>query len=246
MVNESVKQPQASEHRAVMAEALNTALEVFTAQAEPTFDGIMTNGLWPIADAAGIDRVAINRFFDEDPDRPFGQVYCWAREAGGTTSVDERLRRIPSNHPATARWLSIISADECTVATLSDANEEEAAFMDSFGLKTVVITPIFIHGRLWGFAVFGDLARERHFDGVSLAFLRSAAFLCANMVLRYEMEREIAEGVEALEHREKMLDAMNKAAISLLSPMGDTFEDSFQAGMAHIAKCADIDRVCIW
>ncbi|MCL2266898.1 MAG: PAS domain S-box protein, partial [Treponema sp.] len=58
---------------------------------------------------------------------------------------------------------------------------------------SVFITPVFIKGSFWGFVIFSDDHSERYFDDESIEMLKTAAFLCANAIMRAEMERELTE-----------------------------------------------------
>ncbi|MDR2952041.1 MAG: response regulator, partial [Treponema sp.] len=73
-----------------------------------------------------------------------------------------------------------------------------------FGCISAFVTPLFINNAFWGFALLEDRKSERFFEDDSGEMMRSAAFLCANTVMRADMEREIAN---ADEFNRAMLDA---------------------------------------
>jgi signal transduction histidine kinase/DNA-binding response OmpR family regulator len=68
--------------------------------------------------------------------------------------------------------------------------------LKSFGTVSAFVTPVFMNNAFWGFVVFEDLNNERYFDEDYTETMRSAAFLCTNVVLRAEMERAMADTME--------------------------------------------------
>jgi signal transduction histidine kinase/DNA-binding response OmpR family regulator/PAS domain-containing protein len=68
--------------------------------------------------------------------------------------------------------------------------------MQAFGTISIFVTPVFINNDFWGMAIYEDHHIERYFEDEYTEIMRSAAFLCANTVIRYEMENIIAEESE--------------------------------------------------
>ena len=62
-----------------------------------------------------------------------------------------------------------------------------------------------------------------------------------------ELARTIQNATRERESQERLLHAVNKAAVILLAPMDDeSFDDSLHTGMEVVARCVDVDRVHIW
>ena len=173
--------------RESIVNALNEATEAFTSINGETFDEVMTNGIKPIAEAAGIDRVAVYRLLDSGGH--FGQVYLWH---GKTRPLVEELIVVPDNPPV-VRWLEILKKDICINGNVNEMAPDEAALLSHFGVKSIFFVPIFTRGEFWGVITLEDHTRDQSFDENNLDLLRSAANLCASAIVRAEMEREIAE-----------------------------------------------------
>ena len=97
-----------TKHRAVIVEALNKSVEIFTSHDEKTFDEVMANGIKPVAEAVGLDRVVFYRRFIIDGNIHFGQTFRWDKAEGGLISLDDELRILP-NTPVMVRWISLVS-----------------------------------------------------------------------------------------------------------------------------------------
>ncbi|MCL1959333.1 MAG: ATP-binding protein [Spirochaetes bacterium] len=196
--------------RAKMEAALNRAAIIFLSQKEETFEANMTAGIREIADAFNLDRFSIWRNTQKPDGLYGGQIYRWDRESGGTTVPLKGLEEM-SYAKIAPRWESLFAADNTINSPVRLL--PEAALLKSFGCVSALIKPLFFFNIFWGFALLEDLHNERFFDDDYVDMMRSAAYMCANTVIRADMEREI---VDANEFNSAVLDA---------SPLGFTIFD---------------------
>jgi signal transduction histidine kinase/DNA-binding response OmpR family regulator/PAS domain-containing protein len=231
--------------RDAIVSALNKAIEIFSSREEETFDEVMTNGIRPLADAVGLDRVVFYTLVDKDGVKRLGQIYRWDKSEGGLMFLAEELRVLP-HVPVLENWISIISQGGYVRLRESDYSADEAAFLRTYGVKSLLIVPIFIHGKLWGGINFQDHTNDRYFDEDCSDLLYSAARIFSNAIIREGMERNAEESIKALKRRERMLDTLNRAAVMFLSQNEDTFQDTMTAGVREIADVFSLDRLSIW
>jgi PAS domain S-box-containing protein len=231
--------------RDAIVDALNKAIEIFSANNEETFDEVMSNGIRPIAEAVALDRVVIYKLVDIEGGKRLGQVYRWDKSKGGLMSLADELKILPNN-PVLENWFSITSKGGCVRLRESDYTEEEAAVMRVYGVKSVFIVPIFTNGNFWGVINFQDHINDRYFDKDCGDLLYSAARIFSNAIIRAETERSVKDAIKALKRREKMLDTLNRAAVMFLSQSEKTFEDTMTAGVREIADVFSLDRLSIW
>jgi signal transduction histidine kinase/CheY-like chemotaxis protein len=148
------------------------------------------------------------------------QIYRWDREAGGTTEPTKGLEDVTYAQLA-PRWEKLFASGESINSPVRLL--PEAAMLQSFGCVSAFVTPIYINNAVWGFALLEDRHNERFFEEDSIEMMRSAILLCANTVMRADMEREIAN---ANEFNRAILDA---------SPLGFTIFDE----NARVIDCSD-------
>ena len=170
----------------IYTKALNKALEIFISENEEDISGVLSNGLQPIAEAAGLDRVIVYCLFNNR----FGQVYRWVKDEGGTSELDAELKILP-RHPAILKWTEVCSKGGTVNIHESNMSPDEASFLVPFGVKSMFLAPVLIKGKLWGAAAFQDHEQERVFDDETAEFLVSSARICANAFIRAEMKRDI-------------------------------------------------------
>ena len=200
--NKNIIVGQATElkFREKMFGALSEMSTILLSQKKDAFGETMSLGLRPIADEANVDRIIIYNLVDG---KRFGQAYNWDRAQGGTTLTDEALRVLPQM-PAIDNWIEILTKGDCINLHASVYSDGEAALLNAYGVKSILLAPVVIDGELWGAVSFEDRTEERFFSVDCVDFLRSAAFMCASAVVRDEMEHAIAD---ASERTKLMLDS---------------------------------------
>jgi len=190
-INADLKETiKALERRKKMSDTLNKAGAIFLSYTEEDFDKMMTTGMGLIADIADLDRLNVWRNKSKPDGLYTSQIYRWDRESGGTTLPIAELTDVSYSKYA-PNWESLLSGGDVIngpVKTMSNRS-----IFEKYGTVSVLITPIFLKGVFWGFIIFGDQRNERCFDDETVEMLRSAAFLCANAIIRAQMERELTE-----------------------------------------------------
>ena len=233
----------ANERCELYANALNKSLEIFVSYTEKDIDNITSNGLKPVAAAAGLDRIIVFRILNKDA-MLCGEKYRWDRVRGGTAPIDDVLRELPVTS-AIRRWVSIMSEDSCISLRRSDFKEDEAEFLTPRGVMSILIVPVFTEGELWGVITFHDNTKERDFDNDCIAVLRSTARMCVSTIIRAEKTRSANQAVDALKRRERMSDILNKVSVIFLSEDKEKIQDTMAAGVHLIADMAEINRLII-
>ena len=224
--------------------ALHKALEIFISYTERSFDEVMSNGLFTIADVASIDRLLVVRARTKECPTA-GEVYRWDKVEGGTRPVDEDLKALPLTS-SLKRWIEVMRKDSCVSLRRSEFSKEEAAFLAPRGVMSILIVPVFIEGVIWGVVTFHDNKNERHFDEGCTALLRAVARLCVSTIIREEKTKSLEAAMESLKRREMMTHALNMASIIFLSENEKNIADMMHSGVSLIADVADIDRLALY
>jgi PAS domain S-box-containing protein len=227
-------------NREKMLNALNEMAVILLSHENETSNDVMSRGLKPISDAAGIDRIAVYRLLDGKDQ--LGQIYLWH---GATIPLEEELRVLPQN-TAVINRLKTLTNGECINADVSKMTKEEVEFLGQFGVKSIFLVPIFTHGNFWGVITLEDHTNYRYFDEDLLDLLHSAAHLCASAVVRTEMEHEIAASRVKLQDALEQATAASKAKSEFLANMSHEIRTPLNAitGMTVIGKSsADVKQM---
>jgi len=186
-----------------MASALNKAAVQFLSKSQKSFEAMMTESVRLIADVMDLDRVSVWRNFMKTDGMHVSQIYRWDRESGGTTGTTSIFDDVTYSKLAPS-WEKILSCDKTINSPVQMQPPQEAELLKKYGVISLFVTPIFISNDFWGFVLFEDRKKELYFEDDLTELMRSAAFLCANAVMREDMEQEISE---ANKFNRAMLDA---------------------------------------
>ncbi|MCL2218372.1 MAG: ATP-binding protein [Chitinispirillia bacterium] len=241
MGRDTGSQKALSKRRAVIVDALNKAIRTFTAFGESSLAEVMSNGLVPLAEALGVHRIAVYSYKDEEgQERRMGQIYRWDRFEGGTIALNDMLLVLPMGEPFVMAMVSAMRRNECIIKSWDSIEATERAFLEGFGVKSIMLVPIFIHGKSWGAVSFQNHTDGADFSAGCVDLVFSAAFLCASTLIRAEMDHAVAETNERLAVALKRATAASEAKGTFLSNMSHEMRTPLNTimGMSTIGKNA--------
>ena len=226
--------------REKMADTLNKVAIMFLSHGEDTFETAMTAGVREIADVFDLDRFSLwrNEYIGTEG-LSGGQIYRWDREAGGTTQPTKGLQAMSyASHVPT--WEKILADGGMINSPVRLLPEPESTVLRSFGVVSAFVAPVSVNNLFWGFALLEDRRNERFFDEDCVDLMRSAAFLCANIVMRTEMERKLSNTNALLKVALRKATEASKAKGEFLSNMSHEMRTPLNAitGMTAIGKKA--------
>ncbi|MCL2075310.1 MAG: response regulator [Betaproteobacteria bacterium] len=226
-ITENKEMEETIKHREKLLNALNEMDIVLLSQKDKTFDDVMSDSLKPIAYATDLDRISIFRLVDANGNKRFGQVYRWEKAAGRMVALDDELRILP-DIPVVRNWIAALSQGGHINIHASVMSDEETAFLNPYGVKSILMTPVSINGELWGGVAFQDLTRERLFDENSISFLNAVARLCANAIIKADMTQDTKKALqESNTTLDIMTNVLNKSDMMIYVTDKDTDEILF-------------------
>jgi signal transduction histidine kinase/CheY-like chemotaxis protein len=165
---------------------LGRMAEVFLSRSGGSFEEMMNRGLKELVDVADLDRLSFFRNVDMADGRHALQAYRWNRASGGTTRANSAFADLcyPTIMP---NWERSFLKGVSVSGPAKLMGKPETATLSAAGTVSLFAAPVTIDGEFWGFAFFEDLRNEREFDDDVAELMRSAAFLCANAIIRSEI-----------------------------------------------------------
>ena len=232
---------KALKQREIMLAAINEMAKNLLSHENESFGDVMGEGLVPIAEAAGIDRIAVYRYIDQY--LRFSQVYLWI---GKTVPLEDFMLEMPIIPPVST-WHSSFVKGECINANMDDLPEDEVEYLVRFGIKAIYMVPVFTGKRLWGVITLEDHTSYGYFEESSLDLLQSAAHICASAVVREEMKREIHDAEHANKSKTRFLAMMSheiRAPLTVIATGIDFADDKIAHGgnTAIIRNALDVIR----
>ncbi|MCL2020073.1 MAG: response regulator [Oscillospiraceae bacterium] len=236
-LNESVVAAKLSKK---MTDTLNNMAMTFLSRTERTFDDIIMVGMGLIADTADLDKMSVWRNYSTTDGIYTLRVYSWDKNPNADESEDEVSsisydRIIPHLKEVLIKGDSINSPVNLL---------PEASFLSDNGAASAFITPIFLKGDFWGFVLFSDSKNERYFSGDCAEMMRSAAFLCANAIVRTEMELDVAGTNEMLLSRLRQQELISEVSKSFVSS-GES-EVLINQSIERFGQHLEASRICVY
>ncbi|MDR2568985.1 MAG: response regulator [Oscillospiraceae bacterium] len=236
-ITEKKKMVEALQHRETMLKVLNETAATLLTQTKESFEDTISKSIKQISDLFDIDRFALFRNISLPSGLHASQIYRWDSLSGGTTPPAESYSDMPYAKFA-PNWENLLSDDIVLNGPVRLMGKLEAATLNSAGIISAFVVPIFIADLFWGFALLGDSRTERHFDDSTADIMRSAVLLFANAVIRSEKEREIEimlenapVGLTLFDENFKFLGC-NEAVLKLYGVTRE-FYSSFFGSAAH-------------
>ncbi|MCL2006033.1 MAG: response regulator [Planctomycetaceae bacterium] len=203
-------------YREKMLTALNQMAVTFLSQTKETFNYTMSDAIKPIAGVVGLNRVDIYRVIEVDSEKYMAQVYRWDHDKIGSAPILDILKALPFSQPAVARWVETFSEDGVVNIHTGIMSEDEAVFLAQFGVKSLLLTPVFKNDELWGIVAFQDNIKVRSFDEDTIENLRSASLLWASAHIRNEIEKQIDDFIVTQRDERQQFEAASHWYKSLL------------------------------
>ncbi|WP_298667157.1 PAS domain S-box protein [uncultured Methanofollis sp.] len=197
---------QALHRRDVILEAISTMAGRFLAA--PAWEEEIVRALRSLCTATEVHRVYL---FENITDPETGETlmkgrYEWDREGHGGEITTPWLKGLSYQKAGVGEWEIDLRAGKTVFASISDAEETEKQNMEALGVQSVVIVPIHVGGRWWGFIGFDETRQGRHWTEVEIDTLGAAAGIIGSAIHRQETE-------------EAMLAYITESALRLKNPV---------------------------
>jgi len=155
-----------------------------------------------------VDRVQIWRNEIIEGEKNFVLRYGWLSDYGKNCVLIPHGSRFPYNMKK--EWLDLFLKGNDINSPLSDMPEEDRNFLSKYGMKSIVIIPMFLEGDFWGFFTIDDCRNERVFTNEEISILRSVGLMMSSVV---KHNNQIMKMREADERTQIMIDAAPFSAV---------------------------------
>jgi len=230
------------EHRDTLLHTVNRIADVLLQSGIDEFENALLRCMGMMGEAVDVDRVYIwnNHFIDGE--LCCSQLYEWTQGAESQQG-NEYTVNIP--YSLVGNWEETLSSGNCINNLVRYMSEGEQQKLNPQGVLSILVVPVFLQERFWGFVGFDDCRRERLFTKNEESILRSGSLLIAHALLRNDMLRNIRAGAVELEAALEKANSASRAKSSFLSNMSHEMRTPMNAiiGMTLIGKEArDIDK----
>jgi signal transduction histidine kinase/DNA-binding response OmpR family regulator len=211
---------------------VNDAAAILLASDPDQFEEALRQSLEMLAHSVGINRVNIWRNHVRKGLLYYTKIYEWEENTGLRQDAD-RFRMEFSYRDSIPEWESKLANKECISGPIRRLSATEQERLTGYGIMSILVLPVFLQDRFWGFVSFDDCRKEREFPDTEKGILHSGSLLVANALTRNEMTQNLVHA------RESALSSA-KAKSEFLSNMSHEIRTPLNAiiGMTAIAKIA--------
>ena len=219
------------EQRDMLFSAVNDATTMLLQAEVDEFESALWSSMGMMAHAVDADRVRLWKNYEVD-----GELYCtqtheWSE--GAEPSQGTQITIDVSYRDDLPGWERMLSGGFCINGIVREMSPQERDRFAPQGILSLLIVPVFLREKFWGFVGFNDCHQERVFTANEESILWSGSLLITNALLRNEMTQELATALEKAQ-------AANQAKSSFLSNMSHEIRTPINAivGMTMIGKTA--------
>ncbi|MDR2923886.1 MAG: response regulator, partial [Treponema sp.] len=226
------------EQRDRLLNTVNRAAAILLQSGIDEFETALLHSMGMMGEAVGIDRVYIWKNHFVNGELCCTQLYEWS-EGAEAQQGSEYTVNIP--YKMVGDWEETLSSGKCINSIVRDMSEDEQARLMPQGILSILVVPVFLQERFWGFVGFDDCRQERIFTQNEESILRSGSLLIANALLRNDMLQNIRAGAVELESALEKAQSASRAKSNFLSNMSHEMRTPMNAiiGMTLIGKSAD-------
>ncbi|MDR1625155.1 MAG: response regulator [Spirochaetia bacterium] len=133
-------------------------------------------------------------------------------------------------------WEQKFATGQIVNGPLSSLSENEQSVLGKFGIRSILVIPVFLQEKFWGFVSFDDCHRERFFTDDAIRILRSGSLLLANAEARNTNDA-------LLNARLRQQDLMSDIAQNLIYP--ESLEMHIHDALRRVGEFLGATRILV-
>ncbi len=144
-----------------------------------------------LGEAAGVSRVYIFQCHDDSGGARVSQRYEWAAPGIPPQIGNLLLQDLSLIGAGYSRWAEALSRGEAIHGLVRDFPPEEQPLLFAQGVLALLVVPIFVAGKWWGFLGLDECRRERVWTSSEIEALRAAAGVLGAAIERTALEKNL-------------------------------------------------------
>jgi PAS domain S-box-containing protein len=187
---------EALRRRDAILESVSFAAERFLARTG-TLEANIDEVLEHLGEATGVYRIYIfQNGTDQDGDIFMREVHNWASDGSAPLPTHINVQHLSYKGSGLGRWTNILGSGQLIYGNTRDLPESEQALLLQANILSMVLVPIFVGGKWWGYIGFDEREKERDWSMSEIDALKAAANTLGAALQQDLSERAIREREE--------------------------------------------------
>jgi PAS domain S-box-containing protein len=120
----------------------------------------------------------------------------WTQPDVPSVSVQIGATELPLERDQFGRWLAALETGQHIQVSHSTLPPQAQSLLEVFGIRSVLVVPIFVESEWWGMIVLDDCLDERTWSDPEIETLRTAAEIVGAAIYRSEVEQSLERSEE--------------------------------------------------
>ncbi len=131
-------------------------------------------------------------FFDSEDGLCMKQIYEVCAK-GVPPEIDNPDLQHVSYNPLFKRWYDNLSKDKPLYGPIKDFPESEREILEPQGIKSILVIPVFVNSKFYGFIGFDDISSEKYWDNEDIYLLQTVAESIGSFLGRKQAQETLLE-----------------------------------------------------
>jgi signal transduction histidine kinase/CheY-like chemotaxis protein len=226
-------------HRNNLLYTVNSVASILLQSEVDDFENALLRCMGMMCEAVDADRVYIWRNYTINSKLFCTQLYEWSENA--EPQQNNKFTIDISYNDNLTGWEEKLEKGKCITGVVREMNNNIREQLVPQGVLSILIVPVFLRDRFWGFVGFDDCHNERVFSDNEESILRSGSLLIAHAMLRNDLTLSIRTTAVELASAFEEAQAASRAKSNFLSNMSHEMRTPMNAiiGMTQIGKMAE-------
>jgi signal transduction histidine kinase/DNA-binding response OmpR family regulator len=211
---------------------VNDAAAILLTSETDKFEEALRKSMEMMGRSVEVDYITIWENGGKEDPLHYRPVYKWAEETGFNPDSVTNFPEYSCGN-ILPLWVDQLSSGHCINGPVDSLSGVEQKLLKPCGILSVLIVPVFLQERFWGFVSFDDCRRKRVFPKDEESILKSGGLLMANALVRSEvMNKLVLAREEALSSAKAKSEFLANMSHEMRTPMNAII------GMTAIARAA--------
>jgi len=187
-----------------------------------------------VGQACKVDRVNIWKYEYINDILHYVCFLSWSK-SGEDDTLMEGYKRAYNEGP---QWNKLLAAGTCISGPIYKLPQEDYEFIKKFGLKSIVMIPLFFDKQFWGFFSIDENQIEREFSEEELSILQSFCLMMASVLHRREIIEKRTQEAKLLTARKYEYAGMLRNSLAEITKSPTISTGNLEAAASVITEAA--------